>query len=461
MKERTQQHGLRSPLVRTAPLVAGFLAYIAAHSVGLATLSNPLYPLYFVPVLLAAWSRGLLCGLLTAALSLPLHVASCLILGLDPAERLLNADYAALSFGYLAVAAVIGRLYTVTRQLGEEVRRRRETEAALEESEKRFSLFMDNLPAQVFINDKNHTALYLNREHQRVYRSGSSVGKHISAFLGPEESERAEELNERALQEGLQIFETNATDSYGNERYYQTYLFPIPRKGEDPLLGGISIDMTRWRDAQRELQEASEEKELLLREIHHRVRNNLSVINGLLRLRKTRIDDPGAHQLCLEIEQRIAAISLVHEKLYRSDDLKRIDLDTYVAELGRYLLATLLEDPDLIELNVGPSGFAFSVETLVPLGIVLTELLTNALKYAFPDDRGGRIDVAAYYQDEGYRVTVADNGVGMPKDFDPMEDGSLGYQLIYALTDQIGGSVSVADRNGTTVSIFLPAKSKE
>jgi len=212
-------------------------------------------------------------------------------------------------------------------------------------------------------------------------------------------------------------------------------------------------DVTDFREAQKKLRKSLDEKEMHLKEIHHRVKNNLMVISSLLELESRYIKDKSLLGVFKESQNRAKSMAYIHERLYRSTDLKRIDFGDYIQSLGEDIYETYVIDPDRIKLNLKVEDVMVDVNTSVPLGLIVNELLTNSMKYAFPGDRSGEIELEFSCSGDEYLLRVADNGVGFPEDVDYKNTSSLGLQLVTSLTEQINGKISLRNKNGTEFKI--------
>ena len=206
-----------------------------------------------------------------------------------------------------------------------------------------------------------------------------------------------------------------------------------------------------------ELQTSLREKENLLREIHHRVKNNLQVIASLLFFRVKKLVDPASAEVFEEVREQLRSMMLVHEKLYRSNNLARVDFGEYLCTLVPEI-AKVRAAKTQVKVSVEAAHVLLPIETAIPCCQYVSELITNALKHGFPDAREGRVEVTLY-QDAGSLVlTVSDDGVGLPKGFDPTHTDSFGWQLIHALAEQMGGTIDVERESGTAVRLILPLR---
>lgn len=236
------------------------------------------------------------------------------------------------------------------------------------------------------------------------------------------------------------------------------------------------------------LRESLREKEMLLREIHHRVKNNMQVISSLLRLQSRNVQDEQQTEMLKDSQNRIKAMALIHEKLYRSKDLARIDFNDYIKTLVNDLFLTYKVSTGKVALKMNIETVSFGIDTAIPCGLIVNELVTNSLKYAFPGERDGEIKISLHkiadYKSETstladgkspkprtradvaaeiFELTVSDNGTGIPKDMDIRKIESLGLRLIINLAEkQLQGKVELNRNNGTKFQIkFKEAIYKE
>ena len=209
------------------------------------------------------------------------------------------------------------------------------------------------------------------------------------------------------------------------------------------------------KNIENQLQISLADKELLLRELHHRVKNNLMIISSLLNLQSTYIKDEESKKIFKESQNRARSMALIHERLYQSTDLKRIDFGDYIRTLANDLYHTYVMDPSLIKLNVDVDDIRLDIDTSIPLGLILNELVTNSLKHAFPHSSHGEISIIFHTQDNKYLLEVKDNGIGLNNDIDYKNTDSLGLRLVTNLTDQIEGIIEFNNKSGTSFKIIF------
>jgi PAS domain S-box-containing protein len=200
------------------------------------------------------------------------------------------------------------------------------------------------------------------------------------------------------------------------------------------------------------------EKEMLLREVHHRVKNNLQLIVSLLNLQSRLIHDENVLSAIKDSQNRVRVISIVHEKLYRSGDLSNIDLGDYLKFLATSLFHIYTTRPGTVALSVETHGMKADINMAIPIGLIINELVSNSLKYAFPDGRSGEIAITTQEDNAVLTLTVRDNGVGLPESIDWRNTASLGLQLVISLVEQIDGTIELNRDRGTTFIITARRK---
>jgi PAS domain S-box-containing protein len=217
-------------------------------------------------------------------------------------------------------------------------------------------------------------------------------------------------------------------------------------------------DITRQKKDAEAIKASLEEKIILLREVHHRVKNNLQIIISLNNLQLREVQDPKLKQFLNETKNRVRAMSLVHEKLYQSDSLSHIDLAEYLRYLASQLFSYYSTDSRRVKLVVDMGKAAIDINTAIPIGLIVNELISNALKYAFPGDREGTLVVSGGLEGQLLTISVKDDGIGMPPGYDWKNAKSLGLRLVNILADQIDGTVAMTGDQGTTFIITVRLK---
>jgi two-component sensor histidine kinase len=224
----------------------------------------------------------------------------------------------------------------------------------------------------------------------------------------------------------------------------------------------LQVEIGERRRAEEQVTASLREKEVLLTEIHHRVKNNLQVISSLLSLQSRSLSNPEVTGVFTDSQNRVRSMALVHEKLYQSRDLARIDFAAYVRELASHLFRVYRSSAEGVALRVNAKEVFLTVERAVPCGLILSELLSNALKYAFPDGTCGEIAVDLDTDDaRNYRMTIRDNGVGLPASVDLRLPRSLGLRIVKTLSEQLGGTIAASNARGTTFTLAFPIEDRD
>lgn len=215
-------------------------------------------------------------------------------------------------------------------------------------------------------------------------------------------------------------------------------------------------DITERKEYEKQLEESIKEKEVLLKEVHHRVKNNMQVISSILNLQSSYIDDEGALDMLRESQDRIKSMSFVHESLYQSKTLSEVNFAEYIKNIARNLYHSYGRPEGGIEMNFDLEEIYMNLDTSIPCGLIINEVVSNSLKYAFEGKDTGSITISfSKLSDDKLKLIVEDNGIGLPKDFDIENADSLGLQLVTTLITQIGGELEINTEKGTTFNIVF------
>lgn len=340
-------------------------------------------------------------------------------------------------------------------------------ETSLRESEDRYRVLVNSLKDHaVLLLDPVGHILTWNKGAESIfgYRSDEVVGDLISRFSSPEEqaSEKLQDTFKKATRQSFYEEQGWRVRKDGSQFWAETVTTPFTDK-KNVLLGFSQVlrDITLRKKSEDTLTSSLHEKEALLKEIHHRVKNNLQMISSLLRLQSENIENPALLSVFLESQNRIRSIAIIHECLYQSADLARMDFADYVDKLTDNLLRTYSVRMDKIKILLDMDKVPLNLDIAIPCGLILTELVSNALKYAYPGDQEGTIHVKfRVLPKERYELTVADEGVGLshPINFESTE--TLGLRLVHILTEQLRGKLKVETGPGTRFILTFkePAK---
>ena len=217
----------------------------------------------------------------------------------------------------------------------------------------------------------------------------------------------------------------------------------------------LENEITERVQAEQQIRASLQEKEALLKEINHRVKNNLQLVSSLLRIQSATIEDEQALQAFRQSQDRVRSIALIHEKLYQSKDMARIDLADYLRSLTSSLFLSYGSSSEAIELKIHAEGVHLGVDTAIPCALIINELVSNSLQHAFPGGMEGEIRIELRSEENQSVQMVSDNGVGFPKDFDLRNTGTLGMELVRTLVDQLEGTIELDRSGGTAIKIMF------
>ena len=335
---------------------------------------------------------------------------------------------------------------------------RKQAEAALRESEERFRAITLHTPDHIFMQDCDlRYQLVINP--QLGLTEADMVGKTDQDFLGSQDAEKLMITKRKVLATGEPFqLETSLENSKGETEFFEgAYIPKFDSAGKADGLIGYFRNTTERKQAEAALQASLREKVALLQEIHHRVKNNMQVISSLLRLQSRQVENPIAKTVLLDMINRIGSMALVHEHLYRSENLAEVDLATYLRSLCVKLFRALVVTPGVVQLRLDLAPVRLEIDQAIPCGLLVNELIANALKHAFPAGRTGelRVEFQPVAVGAQLRLRVADDGVGLPANFDMQQLTSLGLQLVADLTRQLGGTLTVGPGPGAAFEVLF------
>ena len=265
------------------------------------------------------------------------------------------------------------------------------------------------------------------------------------------------EIREAIKNQHSRIFESNVTTYNIENLWISSTLTPIyDEDGTLKKLVVVDSDITAGKNMQKQIETSLKEKDVLLKEIHHRVKNNLQIIISLLNLQTGYIKDEVTLKAVKDGQSRVRSMALVHEKFYQSDELSEIDFAEYIEKLCHYLYQSYGDKTDRIDVQIKGDKIGLDMDTAMPCGLLVNEIVSNAYKYAFPDQEKGTILIEFKKSNGKMTLFIHDNGIGFPIEYDLEKSESLGMQLIQALTSQLDGELKVSRENGTTFEVSFP-----
>jgi PAS domain S-box-containing protein len=359
-------------------------------------------------------------------------------------------------------------------------------------NEQRYRELVQALPDIVYSLDAEGRFIFINESvNQLGWDPVELIGKHFSTILNEQDVERVSRLHvlprylgkDTGPEAAPKLFDERRTGERrtrdlevrlkhkvsvkgGDLRYGAAIAYgevnAVGFTGDsatiyDPGTVGIIRDITSRIEIERLLRKSLDEKEILLAEIHHRVKNNLQVVSSLLNLHAGGIEHPEALERFTDAQMQIQSMALIHEQLYQSDHFDQMEIDTYIRRLVEHLLAAYGEDDGRITVVYDLEPTPITIKQAVPLALLLNELVSNSLKYAFPGEALGSIRINVHRTDPAtVLLQVVDDGIGLPRKFDITVGGTLGHALIGGLASQLGGTIETDGSQGASFSIAFP-----
>jgi PAS domain S-box-containing protein len=330
------------------------------------------------------------------------------------------------------------------------------TEAALMESEERYRTAIESSNDGVTIV-QGDIRVYANQKFLEIFgydRLDEVIGQPIFPVIHPDERDRITETDRRreSGEPAPSRYEFKGVKKDGTVIYLEVSVAGITYRGEPATLNYIR-DITERREAEEQIKLSLKEKEVLLKEVHHRVKNNLQVVSSLLFLQSQTVKDEETRRILEESRNRVKSMAFIHKQLYQSTNVAQIDFSPYVRNLTRNLMESYRMNGNGIALDVHVEDVFLALDIAIPCGLIINELVSNALKHAFLSGSEGQISVDLHREGEKNVLVVSDNGVGLPGEIDILNTETLGLQLVSALVIQIEGRLELVRDKGTVFKI--------
>jgi PAS domain S-box-containing protein len=322
----------------------------------------------------------------------------------------------------------------------------KQAEKSLQTSEKEYRDLVDNALIGIYKADQNGNILFVNDSIIKMfgYDSKEDIKNFNISSLYKNLDDRDIILNKLNEDGKLEEHEVEMVKKNGS---VLNIMASATLNGE--TISGMTMDITAQKKAQNQIKRSLQVKDMLLKEIHHRVKNNLMVISSLLNLQSRYIKDEASKSIFKDSQNRARSMALIHELLYQSSDLKRINFGSYINKLTNELFSVYVTDPNKIKLNMDINDIMLDINTAIPLGLIVNELVSNSMKHAFPNNKQGKIDIKFNLDNGDYTMIISDNGVGFPQDYNIQNSDSLGLKIVNSLTEQIDGEITIETSNGT------------
>jgi PAS domain S-box-containing protein len=340
-------------------------------------------------------------------------------------------------------------LELANKKLKEDIHERKKTEEALRDSEEMYRSLINTLPDSVTTTDLEGKITYVSPRTLKLHGIDSDkkiLGKNALTLIAPEDQKRAMENLRRTLKEDvIKNLEYKLLRVDGSKFTGLLSAGLIKDSSGNPKFFIASVrDISERKNAEEQIKKSLKEKDILLREIHHRVKNNIQVITSMLNLHTKYIDDKKYTELIKEMQLRIWSMALIHEKLYRSKDISNINFNEYIKELVNELFRSYGANISLIKPQIMVKDISFGLDTAIPCGLIINELVSNSLKHAFHNMKSGIINIELSKEGKKFKLNISDNGIGLPKSFKIEDSKTFGLQLVDTLVKQIKGDLEIS-----------------
>ncbi len=359
-------------------------------------------------------------------------------------------DYTGRSINFQGKPAVLGIAYDIT-----ELKR---TQHALIDSELKYRTLVENMSEVILYVDNDDKIIFVNDNAIEMfgYTKDELIGVIASEKLVEEEYRDFIKDRNKLRRHGFSDkYEVKMRKKSGEIMWVEISGAPL-KDANGKIIGSIGIhsDITDRKKYENTIETSLKQKEMLLKEIHHRVKNNLQIISSLIKLQSAHVKDKEIHSMFAESQNRIRTMALIHEKLYRSSDISVIEFYDYIKNLVDNLYITYGISIDRVKPVFEFRSIYLDIDTAIPCGLIINELISNCLKYAFPDLKKGIISINLIDKGNGdFLMTIKDTGVGIPEEIDFQNSTSLGLKLVKILSEQLGGKVDLIRKNGSEFRI--------
>jgi PAS domain S-box-containing protein len=331
-------------------------------------------------------------------------------------------------------------------EIVQDLTKQKKAEALAEQSNIRLRRIIESNADSMLIVDREGIIRFVNAATEALFVRPEKELLGTDFGFPTSSGERTEIDIVRPVANGMAVAEMRVTD--------------IEWQGQRAYLATLR-DITERQQAEQQIKASLAEKVLLLKEIHHRVKNNLQIISSLLKLQTRYTGDEQVLEIFRESQNRISTMASVHSMLYNSENFTNINFGEYIRDTAKQLFRSYNTNPKAVSLKIKAEDCMLSIDTAIPCGLMINELISNALKHAFPGGRGGEILIGMNKAGNDIRIVFEDNGVGFPENLDFQSTNTLGMRLLGMLAKQLGGSIEMIRNGGTRFVILLKDKNTE
>jgi PAS domain S-box-containing protein len=347
---------------------------------------------------------------------------------------------------------IVGRVWSYR-----DVTERRRAEEALRESEERFRIIATNTPDHILVQDTGlrYTSVI---NPQLGLSEDDMIGKTDYDIVSKEEADNLVKIKKQVLKTGKPAkIELPLVSKTGEKNYFEgSYIPKFDGSGRVDGLIGYFRNMTEHKSAEEKIISSLAEKEILIREIHHRVKNNLQIISGLLDMTRMRTEDVATGSILTDMMLKIKTMAQIHTRLYESKQFDKINMGGQIRDQVADLSSIYRRSGTEIVSEIDAGEIYLPVDQAIPCALIVNEILSNAFKHAFKGRKYGKVSITAMKQDGHVHITVRDDGIGIPRELDISHATSLGIKLIRNLVQQLGGSLTINGSGGTEVIVEFP-----
>jgi PAS domain S-box-containing protein len=415
------------------------------------------YPLMIFPLILLTAFKF---GVRETALVIFVFYIIAVIGIINGSERMASED-PNMSFINLQIFTAI--MFLLMMSVCAAISQRKKMEGVLSHSEERYRTLAETASDAIISIDQENRIIFCNKSVEEIfgYSPDELLGNNLEIIM-PVQSRKAHmEGIKNYIRTGKRTIswarhEVTGLHKNGKEIFLDIAFGAIRKEGEI-YFSGMIRDITGRKLAQQQLEDSLKEKEVLLREIHHRVKNNLQIISSLLNLQASSATDIKDMKVIKESISRVHAMGLLHEKLYQSKNLSSIDFTKYINDLASFLVSSYSSGDKKLDVIINQNEVTIDFNIGIPLGLIISELISNSIKHAFNGRHNGEIHINLGRTEDGwFQILIKDNGVGLPENFVMENSNTLGLQIVYTLVDQLRGKLNYKNENGAEFRIEFP-----